>query len=91
MSKKINLDDRFRWFSKKEINTLIQKKNLINMDTLSVFSSFIKKKKKDFPLNNKKTIDKWKNYLNKKYFLKNTIINLNIIKNWNLSKKKNFS
>ena len=90
VSKKINLDDRFRWFSKKEINTLIQKKNLINMDTLSVFSSFIKKKKKDFPLNNKKTIDKWKNYLNKKYFLKNTIINLNLIKNWNLSKKKIF-
>ena len=60
------------------------------MDTLSVFSSFIKKKKKDFPLNNKKTIDKWKNYLSKKYFLKNTIISLNLIKNWNLSKKKIF-
>ena len=90
VSKKINLDDRFRWFSKKEINILLKKKNLINMDTLSVFSSFIKKKKKDFPLNNKKTIAKWKNSLNKKYSLKNKIIGLNLIKNWNLSKKKIF-
>tara|TARA_Y100001980_G_scaffold45865_1_gene27434 strand:- start:879 stop:2144 length:1266 start_codon:yes stop_codon:yes gene_type:complete len=90
VSKKINLDDRFRWFSKKEINILLKKKNLINMDTLSVFSSFIKKKKKDFPLNNKKTIAKWKNSLNKKYSLTNKIIGLNLIKNWNLSGKKIF-
>ena len=90
VSKKINLDDRFRWFSKKEINILLKKKNLINMDTLSVFSSFIKKKKKDFPLNNKKTIAKWKNSLNKKYSLTNKIIGLNLIKNWNLSEKKIF-
>ena len=61
------------------------------MDTLSVFSSFIKKRKIDFPLNKKKTIIKWKNSLNKKYFLKNKIINLNLIKDWNLTKKKNFS
>ena len=90
VSKKINLNDRFRWFSKKEINYLLKKKNLINMDTLSVFSSFIKKKKEDFPLNNKKTINLWKNSLNKKYFLKNKIISLNLIKNWKLSKKKIF-
>ena len=30
----------------------------------------------------------WKNSLNKKYFLKNKIINLNLIKDWNLTKKK---
>ena len=47
------------------------------MDTLSVFSSFINKKKIDFPLNNKKDILKWKNSLNKKFFLKNKIISLN--------------
>ena len=58
------------------------------MDTLSDFSSIIKKRKTDFPLNNKKKITKWKNSLNKKYFLKNKIINLNLIKDWNLNKKK---
>ena len=90
VSKKINLDEGFKWFSKKEINFLLKRKNIINMDTLSVFSSFIKKKKKDFPLNKQKTINKWKNSLNKKYFLKNKIISLNLIKNWDLSQKKIF-
>ncbi len=86
--KKINLDEKFRWFSKNEIFNLLKEKNLINMDTLSVFSSFIKKKKIDYPLNNKKKIINWKNSLNKKYFLKNKIISLSSIKNWNLTKKK---
>ena len=90
VSKKIDLNQNFRWFSKAEIANLLKETNLINMDTLSVFSSFIKKKKKDFPLNNKKTIAKWKNSLNKKYSLTNKIIGLNLIKNWNLSGKKIF-
>ncbi len=88
IKKKINLEEGFRWFSKKEINLLLKRKNIINMDTLSVFSSFIKKSKKDVHLNNKAIIDKWKNSLDKKYFLKNKIINLNLIKAWNFSKKK---
>ena len=90
VSKKLDLDERFRWFSKIEIYNLLKEKNIINMDTLSVFSSFIKKKKIDFPLNNKKKIIDWKNSLNKKYYLNNKIINLNSIKNWNLTKKKIF-
>ena len=88
VSKKIDLDQKFRWFSKIEILNLLKEKNLINMDTLSVFSSFIKKKKIDFPINKEKKIVTWKNTLNKKYFLKNKIINLNLIKNWNFTKKK---
>ncbi len=88
VTKKIDLDKNFRWFSKIEILNLLKEKNLINMDTLSVFSSFIKKRKVDFPINKKKKIIMWKNSLNKKYFLKNKIINLNLIKNWNLTKKK---
>ena len=88
VSKKIDLDEKFRWFSKIEILNLLKKKNLINMDTLSVFSSFIKKKKNDFPLNNQKKLINWENSLNKKYFLKNKIISLGSIKNWKLTKKK---
>ena len=88
VSKKINSDQKFRWFSKNEILNLLKERNIINMDTLSVFSSFIKKRKIDFPLNKKKSIIVWKNSLNKKYFLKSKIINLNLIKNWNLTKKK---
>tara|TARA_X000000950_G_scaffold168567_1_gene205771 strand:+ start:96 stop:1358 length:1263 start_codon:yes stop_codon:yes gene_type:complete len=88
VNKKIDVDEKFRWFSKIEIFNLLKEKNLINMDTLSVFSSFIKKKKIDFPLNNKKKMINWRNSLNKKYFLKNKIISLSSIKNWNLTKKK---
>jgi len=88
VSKIIDLDEKFRWFSKIEILNLLKKKNLINMDTLSVFSSFIKKKKNDFPLHNQKKLINWKNSLNKKYFLKNKIISLGSIKNWKLTKKK---
>ena len=88
VSKKIDSDEKFRWFSKAEILMSLKNKNLINMDTLSVFSSFIKKRKIDFPLNSKKKILLWRNSLTKKYFLKNKIINLNLIKNWNLNKKK---
>ena len=80
VSKKIDISKKFRWFSKIEINNLLKKKNLINMDTLSVFSSFINKKKIDFPLNNKKDILKWKNSLNQRFFLKNKIISLKLIR-----------
>ncbi len=90
VSKKINLDDNFRWFSKNEINSLLKKKNIINMDTLSVFSSFVKKKKNNFSLNSDQKIYKWSNSLDKKYFLINKIIDLNSIKRWNLNKKKIF-
>ena len=48
VNKKIDIDEKFRWFSKIEIFNLLKEKNLINMDTLSVFSSFIKKKKLTF-------------------------------------------
>ncbi len=86
-SKNIDLSSSFRWFSKNEIIYLLYKKNLINMDTLSVFSSFIKKNKKDFPLNSKKFILKSKSSFNKKYFLKSKKINLNSLKKWNFSSK----
>ena len=88
VSKKIDINKKFRWFSKIEIINLLKEKNLINMDTLSVFSSFINKKKTDFPLNNKRNILKWKNSLNQKFFLKNKIISLNLIKGWKFTKKK---
>ncbi len=88
VSKKIETDEKFRWFSKTEISNLLREENLINMDTLSVFSSFIKKKKMDFPLISKKKLINWKNSLNKKYFLKNKIISLSSVKNWNLTKNK---
>ena len=88
VKKKISVNKKFRWFSKTEIINLLKEKNLINMDTLSVFSSFISKRKNDFPLNSIKDISKWKNSLNRKFFLKNKIVRLNLIKEWKLTKRK---
>ena len=45
INKKIKVFKGYRWFNINEIYYLLKKKNIINMDTLSVFSSFIKKKK----------------------------------------------
>ena len=88
VSKKISVNKKFRWFSKAEIINLLKERNLINMDTLSVFSSFINKEKIDFPVNTRKDILKWKNSLNQKFFLKNKIISLNLVKEWKLTKRK---
>ncbi len=85
--KKIKIEKSFRWFTKKEIIDLLNKKNLINMDTLSVFSCFIKKNKRNFSLNSMKKIKKWSSYLNNKYYLKTKIINIKSLKDWSISSK----
>ena len=40
----------FYWINKKELKYLISKNNIINMDTLSIFSCAINKKKDDDPI-----------------------------------------
>ncbi len=85
--KKIKIEKSYRWFSKKEIINLLYKKNLINMDTLSVFSCFIKKNKRDFPLISMRNILKWSSYLNNKYYLKTKIVNIKSLKDWSISSK----
>ncbi len=75
------------WFGKKEITALLNKKNIINMDTLSILSTYLKKKNKDTPLNNFVKVKKWLKKLDKKYFIKSKLINLSKLKDWNISKK----
>ena len=59
-SKIFKKGNNFFWFSKEEIRKLILKKNLINMDTLSVFSTAIKKKDiRESSINSKKKIFSW--------------------------------
>ena len=43
INKKINLPYNFRWFTKTELTKLIKIKNIINMDTISIFYCFLKK------------------------------------------------
>ena len=96
--KNIKKKPDFYWFRKKEIKDLICKKNIINMDTLSVLSSVLKKTKKDHPINTKKKINNWLKILDKKFYIKAKVINFDKLKDWSVNlknithkKKKHFS
>ena len=58
----------FYWINKNELKYLISKNNIINMDTLSVFSCAINKKKDDFPINKIGIIFNFINNKKKKIF-----------------------
>jgi len=79
---KFKIKPNFFWFSLKDLLILINKKNIINMDTLSVFSSHIIKKKKDFPLISNNKLKSWILNNDKKYYLKSKIVLLTNLKDW---------
>ena len=81
---KINLLPGFFWFSLEDLDKLIKKKNILNMDTISVFSSFIKKSSIDIPINSKKNINSIISKNDKKFFMKKKIIPLVNLHDWKL-------
>ena len=87
IKKNIKKKNNFFWFSAKEITYLVRRKNILNMDTLSVFSSFIKKLKKDFPTNSNKKLNKWIKTNERKYFIKTKIVSLASLTTWIINKK----
>lgn len=94
VNKKFKIQPNFFWFSLKDLLELIKRKNIINMDTLSVLSSHIKQDTKDYPLNSNKVLKSWIIKHDKKYYLKSKIIPLVNLKNWiynskNIIHKKN--
>jgi len=86
----------FYWVNKKELQYLISRNNIINMDTLSVFSCAINKKKYDTPIINMVKILNFINNNKKKYFTLIKKISLFKLKDWTLRKntivnnKKNY-
>ena len=89
INKSFKKKDNFFWFSKSELKRLILKKNILNMDTLSVFSTIIKKK--NFfvnPINSKNEISQWFKINDKKYFIKIKKISLNLLRDWIYNKTK---
>jgi oxidase EvaA len=85
---KIKASDRFRWIKRDHLISMIKKKNILNMDTLSVFSCSIKKNKYDKPMNNLNKISKWFKKMNKKYYIKIKRIYLIDMKNWSLTNRR---
>ncbi len=82
------LKENFCWLSKENIKYLIGKKNIINMDTISVFSSVIKKNQFDLPINTKKDLNLKLNKYNHKLIQQRFPIKFKDLKNWKI---RNFS
>lgn len=90
VNKTIKLAENYRWIKKKNLISLIKKKNILNMDTLSVFSCSIKKNIFDKPVETSKNIKIWLKKMNRTYFIKLKFIPLNKMKDWILTKKNIF-
>ena len=86
INKHLKLPKHFRWFSKLELNYLIKQKNLINIETISVFSCSIKKNKNEKLINSNKKIKEWLKKQNKKYKISYKKISIKDIKDWKIKK-----
>ena len=90
INKNINFSKNYKWIQKKHLISMVKKKNILNMDTLSVFSCSIKKNIFDKPISSVKQITTWLNHMKKKYYIKVNKIKLSNMKNWILTNKNIF-
>ena len=88
---KIKLNKNYIWLDKKTLIKLVNKNNILNMDTLSVFSCAIKKNVCDLPVNSIGKISLWYKNLKKRYYIKTKIIPLFETKDWQFNKTKIFN
>ena len=86
--KNIYRRNNFYWFTKKDLKKALNKKNLLNMDTISVLSSIIKKNRFDSPLNSFNSIKKKLNFFKKKYKISKKKIDFRSLKGWKIDKNK---
>ena len=85
---KIKKIQNFIWVTKKNLNYLLNKKNLLNMDTISVLSSSIKKNNIDNPINKNLIILNNLTKFKKRFTIKKKIISFGDLYNWKISKNK---
>ena len=85
---KIKKIQNFIWVTKKNLNYLLNKKNLLNMDTISVLSSSIKKNDIDNPINKNLIILNNLTKFKKRFTIKKKIISFGDLYNWKISKNK---
>ena len=90
INRNINFSKNYKWIQKKHLISMAGKKNILNMDTLSVFSCSINKNSFDSPIDSMKQINNWLAYMKKRYYIKVNRIKLSNMKNWVLSNKNIF-
>ena len=82
IKKKIQILKNFYWFSREDLKYLIKRKSVLNMDTVSVFSSFIKKNTIDLPFKKMNEINNWIRQNDKIFKLKIKVKPLANLINW---------
>ena len=87
-NEKIKKIHNFVWVTKKNLEYLLKKKNLLNMDTISVLSSSIQKNILDIPINKHSAIPNVLKKLKKRIKIKKKIISFKDLKNWRVFKNK---
>ena len=85
---KIKAHNPYKWIKRDDLISMIKKKNILNMQTLSVFSCSISKDSYDRPIISLAKINQWIKKMNRKYYIKVKKINLISMKNWIFDKKK---
>ena len=85
---KIKKFQNYIWVTKKNLDFLLNKKNLLNMDTISVLSSSIKKNNIDNSINKKSIILNNLTDFEKKFTIKKKIVTFNDLYNWKIFKNK---
>ena len=88
LNRNIKPASNYIWVDKNHLTQLINKNNLLNMDTISVLSCAIKKNIYDFPENSFSQILSWYKKLKKKYYITVKIIPLSQLKKWKFNKIK---
>ena len=88
IKKKVQVLNNYFWLNKTDIKELVKKRSILNMDTISVFSTFLKKEKNDNPLNSQNKIYKWISKKDKFYRLKTKIKPINSLQDWKVTNEK---
>ena len=88
IKKKVKILNNYFWLNRKDIKELVKKRSVLNMDTISVFSTFLEKEKKDNPLNSQNKIHKWISNKDKFYRLKTKIKPLYSLQDWKVTNEK---
>ena len=88
IKKNIRALNNYFWLDKEDIKKIIKKKSIFNMDTISVFSTFILKDKLDIPLYSMDKILKWISAKDKLFNLSVKIKPLNKLRDWKVGDDK---
>ena len=86
--KNIKVLNNYYWLHIKDIIKIIKKRSIFNMDTISVFSTFINKEKLDIPLHSMNEILKWLLKKDKIFYLSVKIKPLNKLRDWKVGNDK---